>query len=1415
MDPYSAYAYSPQSKVKEKTNDNSKNRTINNSINSVNQTQDIYNQNKSQNKAKEKGIYISEQNNTDIQYMKSSEQQNLQNQHINTQKYHTKQQIHTQYREDVTQQSSGSSYPHSQNTSSIGQNGRHAKQQQQQQQQQQPLKQHSSSSSIDRKGITDLQQVGGTHTHIGNQMNPKKKGDRESTYSNGNSVNSGKKNTSSYNSNNENAVSNTGATTSYSSLPLSKNPNSYIYVDYNPYTYPNIGFFGERYKDKDGHIITDPNTIEEGYLRKRGIRISSIFSERYFVLKDDKIFYYQKENDLLAKGAYVLNKSCLVSQVKVHTQTHSYHKNKKLYIFSVSWPMAIETTEEYVPGSGTSRMVLEDGTRSTSMLSTSMLGYNGVEGDKENGDKQQQQREKRSSTFLSKRSNRRASDGDKGSIDSVNGLESHRSISSGTIGDTFSGPNNENEPTWGNSQSTATIKVIQSYFMNMSTSESTNSPGTDVDHQSQVVLPNQGPSYPNSDPNNPNAPKSTTKQDKTDYTAAKVAALAVGGVVVGTLTAGVIPLAGLMIVGFSAAAGGGGAAFLSSTSKDNKPKPITLTLASESEFTAKSWFSSIEYQIRLLRTVPEGYKGSLLSWTQANGFGIDVEGSLREDTSGSSASNRLAGNESNSKLSMQLLLPIHQNIKAAGVPPKATNLKLVSFWTSPALSLWRPVNGSLLGGDGVRIYELVRLQTDAADKSLVHGNASKIVNYADDVPNKMTVDTQNLRNNRNDGTNQHSPGNSTNSSSLHTGSDSIDSLAASKSPRRTRKEKRGRLNPRSLRTSNSNETISHNGNSKDDSGEDLRNSFSNCRKIQVPVKCSALDAFVAIISNPSKLVSHHPPNFPQKVDSKANSSSSAVPFQAVGCGSIKSIRVIERIDDNADIIHMVLHPLFLWPTWISPRDFCLVRYWRYYKDGTYLVCYNSTVHRGCPQLDDTMRCEMSAAYIISPRKSPGSSKKFTTPLNYNLSTSQRYKHLHQYPSSLYGYDNGGSQIHDGNNECLLTYIVQSDPNGWLWRTGGYIDRFINEILMQALDLRDMLEREAYQSIDILSSEDAEQEHVVETPSSRKQSFRVTNGARSLSVSSTNSQQRTEEGVLDAQNQGYQSQLASRTSTTREETSENGMTSKDLEMINSPKNVLDVPVNIQEEEEDDILAYPTLRNHNPTCPEEMWEDILGDDFNVRGPSYHLDRVKIQSPEAAFECVAVDLFHLDKPMNNICAHPNNRIQAAARNGDAPPFTWAIQLQIPGSGAFPHFGYVVYLTPKDPNIFDESRPLTPLTRLLKSFFFEKDDKWRDKRFKLIPRIVDGPWVVRKAVGNTPAILGTKLKQYYYQRPNYFELDVAIESSMAAANIVKLAGSYSKALIVDLAVLIQGDTEEELPEQVVGSWSICKLDLTLAKRI
>ena len=76
----------------------------------------------------------------------------------------------------------------------------------------------------------------------------------------------------------------------------------------------------------------------------------------------------------------------------------------------------------------------------------------------------------------------------------------------------------------------------------------------------------------------------------------RIAAVAVGGVVVGALTSGVGLLAGMVVVGISAAAGGGAVAFQHAMTE----KERSLTLACETYNDAEQWVHAIEAQIREL-----------------------------------------------------------------------------------------------------------------------------------------------------------------------------------------------------------------------------------------------------------------------------------------------------------------------------------------------------------------------------------------------------------------------------------------------------------------------------------------------------------------------------------------------------------------------------------------------------------------------------------------------------------------------------------------------------------------------------------------------------------------------------------------------------------------------------------------------
>ena len=67
----------------------------------------------------------------------------------------------------------------------------------------------------------------------------------------------------------------------------------------------------------------------------------------------------------------------------------------------------------------------------------------------------------------------------------------------------------------------------------------------------------------------------------------------------------------------------------------------------------------------------------------------------------------------------------------------------------------------------------------------------------------------------------------------------------------------------------------------------------------------------------------------------------------------------------------------------------------------------------------------------------------------------------------------------------------------------------------------------------------------------------------------------------------------------------------------------------------------------------------------------------------------------------------------------------------------------------------------RLLERFRNAPSDAFRNKRLKIVPSVVEGPWLVQQAVGTRAAILGKTLRQRFYRGDGYMEVDVDCNSS------------------------------------------------------
>lgn len=136
-------------------------------------------------------------------------------------------------------------------------------------------------------------------------------------------------------------------------------------------------------------------------------------------------------------------------------------------------------------------------------------------------------------------------------------------------------------------------------------------------------------------------------------------------------------------------------------------------------------------------------------------------------------------------------------------------------------------------------------------------------------------------------------------------------------------------------------------------------------------------------------------------------------------GILRSMRVVQNIDNYTDVVHITLAPLYMYPSWTEPRDLCVLRYWRHNSDGSYVICLDSTLHHDCPLVPGFVRAHLHGVYVISPPKE--------------------------------------GEVDEDHMECLLDSIVQLDPKGWIWNHLGYQKQYLCTYLLHVVDIRDALD----------------------------------------------------------------------------------------------------------------------------------------------------------------------------------------------------------------------------------------------------------------------------------------------------------------------------------------------------------------------
>ncbi|KAJ4774992.1 Protein ENHANCED DISEASE RESISTANCE 2 [Rhynchospora pubera] len=209
----------------------------------------------------------------------------------------------------------------------------------------------------------------------------------------------------------------------------------------------------------------------------------------------------------------------------------------------------------------------------------------------------------------------------------------------------------------------------------------------------------------------------------------------------------------------------------------------------------------------------------------------------------------------------------------------------------------------------------------------------------------------------------------------------------------------------------------------------------------------------------------------------------------------------------------------------------------------------------------------------------------------------------------------------------------------------------------------------------------------------------------------------------------------------------------------------------------------------------WMVPEGNLFKIRSKNFPYDKSKIPGGKYLMQLAAADWFKSHSRIDHVARRRGCAAQVAAEKG---LFSLVVNLQIPAST---HYSMVMYFVSKHP------RPGSLLQR-----FVDGDDEFRNNRLKLIPSVPKGSWIVRQSVGSTPCLLGKAVDCTYIHGQSYLEIDVDIGSSAVANGVLGIVCGAITTLVVDMAFLVQANTVEELPEQLVGAIRLAHIELSAA---
>ncbi|KAL7526942.1 hypothetical protein ACHAWF_001984 [Thalassiosira exigua] len=256
----------------------------------------------------------------------------------------------------------------------------------------------------------------------------------------------------------------------------------------------------------------------------------------------------------------------------------------------------------------------------------------------------------------------------------------------------------------------------------------------------------------------------------------------------------------------------------------------------------------------------------------------------------------------------------------------------------------------------------------------------------------------------------------------------------------------------------------------------------------------------------------------------------------------------------------------------------------------------------------------------------------------------------------------------------------------------------------------------------------------------------------------------------------------------------------------------------------LPRYPIAETKNCNC----WSEPPHSKFNVRGKSYLREKrpTKVPSGPYLFRAIGADVILTNASSGPATALVSNYSTILGGHLRSAP-TLVINFVCPWGIIVNYFEipkfYLPFLRATEASratLQAAAKKMRPHERAAARFFMGSDEE-RDSSLKLIPVAVEGPLVVKKMVQGRPAVIGKRLPtKYTYYPPDEsqkladcLEVDLDVNGTDSVGrSACNMTQRYMSSVTVDLGFVIEGKTEEELPEQMLGCVRLHRVDSLMA---